>query len=29
LELPATLTRFERARILRQGDAALTFYRRS
>jgi 16S rRNA (guanine(966)-N(2))-methyltransferase RsmD len=29
LKLPATLTRFERARILRQGDAALTFYRRS
>ena len=28
-ELPASLTRFERARILRQGDAALTFYRRS
>ena len=28
-ELPATLSRFERARILRQGDAALTFYRRS
>ena len=28
-ELPASLTRFERARILRQGDAALSFYRRS
>jgi 16S rRNA (guanine966-N2)-methyltransferase len=28
-ELPASLTRFERARILRHGDAALTFYRRS
>ncbi len=28
-ELPASLSRFERARILRQGDAALTFYRRS
>jgi len=28
-ELPASLTRFERSRILRQGDAALSFYRRS
>ena len=28
-ELPASLGRFERARILRQGDAALTFYRRA
>jgi 16S rRNA (guanine966-N2)-methyltransferase len=28
-ELPAALTRFERTRILRQGDAALSFYRRS
>lgn len=28
-ELPAFLTRFARVRILRQGDAALTFYRRS
>jgi 16S rRNA (guanine966-N2)-methyltransferase len=27
IELPATLSRFERARILRQGDAALTFYK--
>ena len=26
-ELPASLGRFERARILRQGDAALTFYK--
>ena len=26
-ELPASLIRFERARILRQGDAALSFYR--
>ena len=26
-ELPATLSRFKRARILRQGDAALTFYK--
>jgi 16S rRNA G966 N2-methylase RsmD len=28
-ELPALLGRFERLRILRQGDAALTFYRQS
>ncbi|SRR5216683_2917113 len=28
-ELPASLGRFERFRVLRQGDAALTFYRRS
>jgi 16S rRNA (guanine966-N2)-methyltransferase len=28
-EPPASLGRFERARMLRQGDAALTFYRRS
>jgi 16S rRNA (guanine966-N2)-methyltransferase len=27
-ELPASLGQFERVRILRQGDAALTFYRR-
>ena len=27
IELPATVSRFERARILRQGDAALTFYK--
>ncbi|HVH50270.1 MAG TPA: 16S rRNA (guanine(966)-N(2))-methyltransferase RsmD [Candidatus Bathyarchaeia archaeon] len=28
-ELPASLSQFERVRTLRQGDAALTFYRRS
>jgi 16S rRNA (guanine(966)-N(2))-methyltransferase RsmD len=28
-QLPASLGRFERVRILRQGDAALTFYRQS
>lgn len=28
-ELPASIGRFERLRLLRQGDAALTFYRRA